>query len=189
MEPLNLETKLKNHFLGWQCRIRQIAIRETDGKPTAGMRPFITVDDDKGPIAQITVLINKLDSQGYTTQFRHIFKKTHDPAERFSAAVKLLSSAYFQKPHEFSDELTGLFNQNSTLAHNLIDHQRCRLAFKQYNQRYLLDCWVRNLPKEESNYQATFWHNSLFNNEVPAGVHVLAFRPNWAKSLADPPAT
>ena len=31
--------RIRDHFLGWQCRIRQIAMRQEGGRPSPGMRP------------------------------------------------------------------------------------------------------------------------------------------------------
>ena len=33
---------LHQQFLGWQCRVRQLAVREAGGRPSAGMRPRVT---------------------------------------------------------------------------------------------------------------------------------------------------
>ena len=35
---------LMQHFVGWQCRLRQLAAREGDGRPTDGMRPELVLD-------------------------------------------------------------------------------------------------------------------------------------------------
>ena len=32
---------LRDHFLAWQCRIRQIAMRQDGGRPSPGMRPRV----------------------------------------------------------------------------------------------------------------------------------------------------
>ena len=33
---------LRREFLGWQCRLRQMAARESGGRPSSGMRPRVT---------------------------------------------------------------------------------------------------------------------------------------------------
>ena len=35
---------LRDEFIGWQCRIRQIAVREGGGRPSSGMRPRVVAD-------------------------------------------------------------------------------------------------------------------------------------------------
>ena len=53
------QAKMREHFVGWQCRLRQHAVRKGDGRPTTGMRPEVTVEGDAAPLGQITVLIVK----------------------------------------------------------------------------------------------------------------------------------
>lgn len=180
---------LRAHFLGWQCRVRQYAVRQGGGRPTSGMRPRVVLtgpDIDLGPI---TVVINKSAPREATSQFRHLARKTHDPVERYNNALRFLSAAYYQRPEEFSDELTALFGEISETADRLLAGGGCRLLFEQYSQSYDLPCAARQLPQDHPAFQATFWHNSLFNPNIPGGVRVLAFRPDWSRATADPPAT
>lgn len=179
---------LRGHFLGWQCRVRQYAVRQGGGRPTAGMRPRVLVSEPEADLGPVTVVINKLEPHAVTSQFRHLARKTHDPVERYNGAIKLLSAAYYQRPEEFSDELTALFGPVSQVASRLLSERTCRLLFAQYSQSYDLPCALRRLPEDHPAFQATFWHNSLFNPNLPGGVQVLAFRPDWSRATADPPA-
>ena len=138
-------------------------------------------------IGRITVLIVKAESKEITAEFRHMTQKTQDPVERLNSALKFLSAAYYQKPAEFSDQPTALFGPASDLADRLIAAGRCRLSFEQYSQKYELICEARQLGEDEPAFQATYWHNGLFNPNLPGGVRVLAFRPDWTASTADPP--
>ena len=36
-------------------------------------------------------------------------------------------------------------------------------------------------------YQASYWHNKLFNPAMPADIRILAFAPDWSSAEADPP--
>ena len=180
---------LRAHFLGWQCRIRQYSIRQAGGHPAAGMQPLVLLDDSDSDLGRISVLIVKSQPQEIITQFRHLMRKTHDPAERYNSALKFLAATYYQQPQTFSDEITALFGPDSELADRLLEAGRCRLLFEQYNQRYLLPCALRSLREDDPAFQATYWHNGLFNPALPAGVRVLAFRPDWATGEAEPPAT
>ena len=180
---------LRAHFLGWQCRVRQYAVRQGDGRPMSGMRPRVLLTEPQSDLGPVTVLINKSEPQSVTSQFRHLVRKTQDPVERYDSALKLLSAAYYQKPEEFSDELTALFGEVSEVADRLLAGGGCRLHFQQYSQSYDLPCAMRRLPEEHPAFQATLWHNSLFNPNIPGGVQVLAFRPDWSRAMADPPAT
>ena len=178
---------LRDHFLGWQCRIRQHAVRQAGAEPRAGMRPLVGLEDGGTDPGQVTVLIVKRDPEEETDQFRHMMRRTKDPAERYSTALKFLAAAYYQRPTEFSDEMTALFAPDSQVAERLVAAGRCRLDFAQFSQSYALPCAARRLAEEEAAYQATYWHNSLFNPNIPGGVRVLAFRPDWAAGRADPP--
>lgn len=180
------QTALRNHFLGWQCRVRQLCIRDAGGRPTAGMRPTLTVAGQTSAAGQINVLIVKRDSEDTTAQFRHLVRKTHDPAERYEAALRLLAAAYYQRAREFSDQLTALFGPDSATARKLADTGRATLDFEQYNQRYHLPCEVHALSEDSPAYQATYWHNSLFNAALPAGIQVLGFTPDWSQARAQP---
>ena len=176
---------LRDHFLGWQCRVRQYSLRKEEGRPTSGMRPSLTIDDQ--PVGHISVLIVKQYSDDYTAQFRYMVQKTNDPAERYQSALDMLSSAYYQRAKEFSDELTALFGPNSPTAIRLINNGQAHLAFSEYNQSYLLPCKVRNLPTDSEGFQATYWHNKLFNPNLPGEVLIVGFQPDWASAQALPP--
>ena len=185
---LSLNTKQSNakyDFLYWQCRIRQHSARQDDGRPTAGMCPEVIVDDDTS-LGQIVTLIIKQSPEHSTDQFRHMVKKTQDPAERWEGAKRVLSSLYYQDPKEFSDGLTALFGPGSKICAKLIESANCILVFEQNNQRFRVPCKVVDLPADTPNYQATFWHNSLFNPNIPGDIKILAFFPNWSETRAEP---
>ena len=187
---VNLEAAqvaLRDAFLGWQCRLRQLCVRQAEGRPTAGMRPSITLAGGEAAMGHITVLINKADPDDAIAQFRHMARKTHDPKERLETALKHLQATYYQRPHEFSDVLTALFGPGSEAAGQLAATGACRLRFEQYQQSYDLPCSVRRMTESEPAYQATYWHNALFNPNLPAGVEILAFSPDWAHAGAEPP--
>ena len=183
----NIAPQLCEHFLCWQCRLRQYSIRHAGGQPTSGMRPSVLVSGKE--LGQITVLIIKRDPKNITMQFRHMVKRTHDPADRYDAVLQTLAAAYYQKPLEFSDEMTALFGPDSEFVKTLLKAGRCTLAFEQYNQTYRVPCKVRNLRERSAAYQATYWHNSLFNPVMPSVVQVLAFRPDWRHAQVEPPIT
>ncbi|MFQ6018221.1 MAG: hypothetical protein ACE5KF_08485 [Kiloniellaceae bacterium] len=185
LEPA--QAALRDHFLGWQCRLRQLAVRNAGGRPTSGMRPHVRIEGADRPLGRITVLIVKKDPAATTAQFRHMVRRTQDPVERYDDALMTLAAAYFQRPQEFSDELTASFGPGSEMATRLLETGRCVLEFEQYDQRYRLPCRPRDLPREHPAHQATYWHNALFNPAMPGGVRVLGFRPDWARTEADPP--
>ena len=177
---------LRHEFLGWQCRIRQLSVRQSGGRPSEGMRPSASLDGEDAPLGRITLLILKAEPEEYTAEFRHMVRRTQDPADRYAAALKFLAAAYYQRPREFSDEMTALFGRVSELADRLLEAGRCRLLFTQYSQSYDLPCALRPLPEDHPAFQATYWHNSLFNPNIPAGIQILAFTPDWSRAAAEP---
>ena len=190
-EVVNLaaaQAALRDHFLGWQCRLRQRAVRQHDGRPGPGLRPavFLPVPGETDPLAQITTLLIKNEPEDATAQWRFMVRKTFDPALRREAALKFFAAAYYQHPNTFSDRLTALFGPDSALAARLLTAGHCRLDFAQYSQHYRIPCQVRRLTEQESPYQATFWHNSLFNPYLPGEVQVLQFCPDWIHAVANP---
>ncbi|MBO67378.1 MAG: hypothetical protein CL398_03615 [Acidiferrobacteraceae bacterium] len=170
---------IQQDFLGWQCRIRQIAMRETGGKPSSGMQPTLFLDDDGNSTNQITVLIVRKDARYDAAQLRHIFFRTQDPSVRYEAAIKFLSAGYYQHPHEFSDEITALFQASMLLPTTLKARGDCVLDFFQFSAFYRCRCSVRELHAHEPAYQVTYWHNSLFNRRMPSDVRILGFRLDW----------
>lgn len=182
------QAALRDHFLGWQCRLRQLSVRQAGGRPTSGMRPELRLGAEGPSLGAITTLILRREPGEATAQFRHMVRKTQDPAERYDAALKMLAAAYYQRPQEFSDQLTALFGPDSELAARVLAVGRCVLVFAQYSQRYTLPCTVRALAEDDPAFQGTYWHNALFNPTLPGGVQVLGFQPDWARAEAEPPA-
>ena len=173
-------------FLGWQCRLRQHSIRKAEGRPSSGMQPEITLAPETS-LGHITVLLVPDAPEDSTAEFRHMVRRTHDPNERYKAALKYLAAHYYQYPEDFSDRLTALFGPGSEIAERLLESGAASLRFAQYSQSYELPCRVIELPEAHTAFQATFWHNSLFNAAIPAGIRVLEFAPDWAHAKADPP--
>ena len=172
-------SKLRDFFLGWQCRLRQHAVRKMDGRPSEGMRAGVKVaisDNDLGPL---NVLLVRREPEVWTDEFRHLVKKTHDPNERTKAALKILASSYYQHPREFDDRLIGTFALDSELAAVLMEQRECELSFQQYQQTFNLNCSIIELSDTSTAYQAAYWHNSLFNSTMPGTVKMLQFQPNW----------
>jgi len=179
---------LRDHFLGWQCRVRQYAMRHAGGRPTAGMRPRALDRAGAAVAPALTLLILPREPFDSTEAFRHMAKGTHDPHERYEKAMQLLAAAHYQHPHTFSDVMTGLFATGPAVpAAALLKAGACILEFEQYSQRYRIPCAVAALAPEDAAYRATYWHNALFNPNIPAAIQILAFTPDWSRACADPP--
>ena len=172
--------ELRDQFLRWQCRIRQIAMRGEGGRPTSGMTPLIW--GPKGPVGRIVTVISKRPEHSVTMELRHLARRTHDPAERRENALKLFAERHYQAATEFSDTLTASFAPDSEVASRLVDARECRLDFEQFNQRFHVHCKVRRLSEHNPLRESTFWHNLLFNPRLPADCIILGFEPDWARS-------
>ena len=48
---------IQNHFIGWQCRVRQYAMRNGEGRPTSGMRPDVFLEDGEEVSSALTLLL------------------------------------------------------------------------------------------------------------------------------------
>ena len=177
---------MRDHFLGWQCRLRQFSMRELEGRPSPGMQPDIALPGGTG-FESVTLLIVRDDPTVFTQEFRHMVRRTRDPKQRYESAIKYLSSTYYQHPKEFSDRLAALFADGSAAAAALRGAEHVTLAFGEKNQSYRIPAEVRRLVESDPAWQATYWHNHLFNPNMPGDVEVLQFVPDWAHATADPP--
>ncbi len=180
----SVEQHMRDHFIGWQCRIRQYAVRNAGGRPSEGMRATVFIDDEA--IAKIIVLINKKDLAKLVTEFSFMYKKNQDPAVRRDSILRVLMAGYFQYPEEFSDRLTALLSASHDLTKCLLEAGEVSLYFYQQNQQYQIPCTVHALKSSDHEYQATYWHNSLFNPNIPTDIHILAFEPDWSIAKANP---
>jgi hypothetical protein len=174
---------LRQQFIGWQCRIRQMAVREAGGRPSAAMRPraMTLLGDQIDP--GIVVLLVESDPEASTTLFRHQYLKTQDPNERYDKILEILQASHFQQPAEFSDVMTALFGPQSATAARLLAHGRCILEFEEYAQGYRIPCTVAALDEGHAFFQATYWHNRMFNPNLPGGIEILSFTPDWAHGI------
>ncbi len=174
--------ELREQFFAWQCRIRQIAMREDEGRPSAGMCPRLLNQSDEVLAEQIITLIIRGASDESTDFFRFQVQKTHDPKLVRERTLTYLQSTHFHGPKEFSDCLTALFAEASTLAANLIEQGKCVLEFKQFNQGYRLHCSVERLELDTPEHSATLWHNRTFSPNISDRVEILKFTPDWLAS-------
>ncbi len=177
---------LRDHFMGWQCRIRQHAMRLGKGRPSEGMTPTV-IRANGEEMGAVVVLIIERDPDMTTAQFRHTVQRTMDPAERFDKAVDFLSSAYFQKAREFEPRLFALFGPGSPGAATLVADGTCTLVFEQFSQSYRLPARVVELRQDDRFAQGLIWHNACFNPAQPPGCVPLAFEPLWDEGTAEPP--
>lgn len=179
--------RLRDFFVGWQCRIRQHAMRMEGGRPPAGACPRIEDDDGSLRAEAAVLLLVKRAPEDDTAQFRHMVLRTNDPAERYAKGLEVLSAGYYQQARHFSEVLSGLFGAESPLALHLLREGRCVLRFAQFQQQFRIPCTVTEAGGEHPVWQATYWHNALFNPKIPPDIRVLLFKPKWVEASADPP--
>jgi hypothetical protein len=175
---------LQREFLGWQCRIRQLAAREAGGRPSAGMRPRVLARSGEQLSQGIVTLIVESEPADSTELFRYQYLRTQDPNERYDSILGVLQGSYFQDPARFSDLMTALFGPESALAARLLEEGSCVLEFEQYTHGYRIPCAVAHLAESHPFYRATLWHNRMFNAHLPADVAILSFRPDWPHAAA-----
>ena len=180
------DNPLKSAFLKWQCRVRQQAMRLTDGRPDDGVMPAVFLPDETEALGHVITVLNKTPDYSQTAEMRHMTLKTNDPAQTREQALRFLSATYYQKPKEFSEVLTATFPPGSDGAARIGKAGECRLVFDAYSQRFDLTCSVRRRQKGDPLYEATLAHNRLFNPGVHPDTEVLGFLPDWDRSSSDP---
>ena len=180
------DASLRDGFMRWQCRVRQIIMREGRGRPGEAIMPALTLPGAAAPMGQIITVMSKAPQYSRTPEMRHLARKTNDPALRREAALTFFSETYYQRAAEFSEILSATFPPGSPGAARIREAGRATLTFAAYNQRYDLACRVRTLAEHNPLHQATYWHNLLFNPELAADTIILGFEPDWSCSTADP---
>ena len=178
---MNKNSGLKNQalqhemqqFIGWQCRIRQHVVRKQEGRPSSGMRPSLYLNGEL--ISPITINLMKEDASAVTTEFQFIHKKTQDPKARYESGLKILCEYYYQRTNEFDHEVSAVFSLDSALAAKIVASDEVELRFDQSSQGYSLKCNARIIPIGDEKYEATYWHNALFNPNLPGVVTVIGF--------------
>ncbi len=179
--------KIRKHFLGWQCRLRQFSIRNLNAEPSQGMQPDIVIAGSDVGFESIRVLLNKLDPEEITGEFKHMVRKTKDPKLRYDDALKYFAERYYQFAKEFSDRPTAVFRTGSKAAERMVEAGSVILSFNEKNQRYKIPCKVVQLNDSDPAWQATYWHNHLFNAVMPGDVPIIQFIPDWENTVAEPP--
>lgn len=173
---------LREAFLRWQCRVRQIAARERQCRPDDAITPAVTLAGDDAPMGHVITVLNKAPAHSLTPELTHMARRTHDPAERRDKAITFFSATYYQKIHTFSDILTAVFPPNSPGARDLRAAERCRLTFSAYGQGFDLECRIWRLSRRNPLYDATWRHNNLFNPNLSSEAVILGFEPIWGES-------
>ena len=180
------EGVLRDSFLYWQCRVRQISMRDNMGRPDDSIAPALTLAGEMEPMCRVITLLSKVSQYSKMPEIQHIIKSTNDPEERRRKAVEFFSETYFQNTREFSDTLTAIFPPNSPGAKEICRAGTCTLSFAGYGQQFDIFCKVWALSSEDPGFQVSWCHNLLFNSRLHPEVEILCFEPNWGSSSGKP---
>ncbi|HFQ14712.1 MAG TPA: hypothetical protein ENK41_00030 [Rhodobacteraceae bacterium] len=184
---------LRRKFLKWQCRARQMMMRDNGGRPDASVMPELILPGAGAPMGgagapmgRIITILNKRPGNRVISELTHMARRTHDPAQIRARAIQFFSASYYQQPESFSDILTATFPPGSPGAAAICAAGTCRLVFDAWSQLFDLSCEVRELPDSDPLHIATMAHNRLFNMALSARSPVLSFAPVWGRCSARP---
>ena len=177
---------IQNYFIGWQCRVREFALRNEEGRPNEGMRPQIELKNGEVVFPSATLLIIPEQPEQIIRQFRYMALKTQDPKERYTKAMQMLASRFYQKSEDFSGAMAGIFSRFAEEVKALEKDQSCIMNFDYQQQVFKIPCHVSASPKNEPVHEFTYWHNYLFNPNLSPEVTVLHFKPDWSQTISEP---
>lgn len=175
---------LRTQFLKWQCRVRQMAMRDNQGRPGDAVMPEVFLPGEASSMGPIITVLNKTQAGSMIPELLHMARKTNDPAQIRAQAVQFFSATYFQKNSSFCDSLTAVFPPRSVGAAKIRAARSCTLVFEAYAQRFSLSCRVRQLNEADPLFGATMTHNRLFNPSLPPDSVILGFEPDWKRCSA-----
>ena len=164
-------------FIDWQCRLRKQSMREFGGRPGPGMSAGVYPVSGGEEQSRMSFLILRRDSRQRTDEFRHIIRKTPDTSEWMKNGLRILAEMHYHETDQFDNRLTALFGLDSALAAALLQAGQCQLKIAEKSIDHAFDFDVAALAQDDDLYQATYWHNRLFNPTLPGQVQVLCFSP------------
>ncbi len=170
-------------FVIWQCSLRQRNFRMFGGKPSEGTSPLILDPKTNAVIANIRSILIEKNCLNTTKMFEYMIKKTHDPEERFSKAVKFFASEYYNTPKNFDGSFTATFSYQSDVAMKILKKKKCDVHFLERDTGFNFSVFVSKLNRTDAKWMYTFWHNSFFNPGLNEDIDILYFNPEktWIK--------
>lgn len=176
MEAMELSEKYRD-FIAWQCRLRKQSMREFGGRPSVGMSAGVYPVSGGDEQSRMNFLILRRDSRQRTDEFRHIIRKTPDTSEWLKNGLRILAELHYHETDQFDRRLSALFSLDSALADALSKAGQCHLKIAEKSIDHAFDFDVSELAQDDDLFQATYWHNRLFNPTLPGQVRVLCFNP------------
>ena len=177
---------LRNRFLAWQCRLRQIAMREDSGRPSPGMRPRLVSASGEEIAAALTVLLVRKQPEESTAFLRFQVEKSTDARTVRDRGLGYLRGEYYQQPDAFADGVIAVLPEDSAIAAKLASDPRCVLVFDQFRQQFRVPCVAAELAAGDPAREAALWHNRVFNPLLPDTMRVVTFTPEWTAATAAP---
>jgi len=154
-----------------------MSVRELDGRPTPGMSAGVFSISGGEEQSRLNFLIVRKQPRERTEEFRHIVRKTPDSNEWAKNGLRILSELHYHEEKEFDNQLTALFSLDSSLAYALIKAGQCHLKFAEGSVDHTFNFDVVSLDQDDDKFEATYWHNRLFNPVLPGKVRILGFKP------------
>ena len=167
-----------NDFAIWQCSLRQRNFRMFSGKPSEGTTALILDNKSNKEIASLRSVLIEKNSLNTAKMFEFMIKKTHDPEERFSKAVKFFASEYYNTPRNFDGSFTATFPFQSSIAKKILKKKKCKVQFFERDTGFNFGVSVFKLNKKDSKWLYTFWHNTFFNPGLNEEIEILYFCPD-----------
>ena len=170
-----------SNFVIWQCSLRQRNYRISNGKPSEGIIALILDNKSNKEIASLRSVLIEKNSLNTAKMFEFMIKKTHDPEERFSKAVKFFSYDYYNKPINFDGSFTATFSYQSNIAKKILKKKICNVQFFERDTGFNFVVSVSKLNKKDSKWLYTFWHNTFFNPGLNEKIDILYFCPDQSE--------
>ena len=164
-------------FVVWQCSLRQRNFRMFGGKPSEGTSALLLDLKTNEKISMIRSVLIEQNCLNTAKMFEFMIKKTHDPKERFSKAVKFFASDYYNTPKNFDGTFTATFPLHSDLIKKILNKKKCIVEFFERDTGFYFPVYISKLKKTDTKWMYTFWHNSFFNSELNNNIEILYFSP------------
>lgn len=177
---------LRDRFLAWQCRLRQIAMREDGGRPSPGMRPRLQSASGGEIAPALTVLLIRRQPEESTAFLRFQVEKSADARTVRDRGLGYLRGEYYQQPEAFVDRTVAVLPQDSAIAAMLASEPGCVLVFDQFRQVFRVPCVATELAAGDPAREAALWHNRIFNPLLPDTMRVFSFAPDWTAATSTP---
>ena len=86
---------LRDAFLRWQCRVRQMMMRDKMGRPDGEIMPALTLPGESEPMGHIITVMSKGPMHSKTPEMRHMAQRTNDPTSIWEVVLKFFSEFYY----------------------------------------------------------------------------------------------